>query len=736
MSVSHSIKVAAGLSPKAAAAKGLRHAGRLVAGLRRQAADTKRCTYSPRPDVGGGGLGRHLAPLAAEDLMAGAGAIAAFAGHALAHRFDILGSGWTTVAHGMTCRGFGGHAYAPPGGEADPIKRLNPGNRDRALDIRGLIGDGYTPIDWQLDVKSGFRWSEGRASGTLRYGHVPGADVKVPWELARLQHLPVLGLAFVLARAGADGFPWSDRYMTGFRDQALDFLAANPPGFGVNWIAPMEAAIRISNLLVALDLFHGAGAGFDAAFTTEVQAAALDHGRFIARHMDWHAEHRGNHYMADVCGLGFCAAYLPRSAETDAWLAFAVRELITETARQVLPDGGHFEASTAYHRLVAEMVIFATALVLGLPERRIAALAEYDFVAWKGRPPLAPAPVEQFSLPGGSGSSPFPPEHFERIARMAAFTAALTKPGGRVAQIGDNDSGRWFKPAPPCRHLTAAAARRTYANLQGYQGLDEDDAYWDEDVLDHGTLADATAGLFGDGPVSADGALVRALAGDRRAARPAAEQAMHRVELAGSPPTGGRVVVIDLADAAVLDGLEAVAFPDFGVYVWRSPRLFLAVRCGAFGRDGRGAHAHNDQLCIELAIDGTDWLADPGSYVYTADLDARNAYRSVAAHAAPRAGDAEPGRLDLGPFDLPDTANARCLRFDDRGFLGTHEGFAGPVAREITFQESRIVIRDTGGDARAGQVLTPNPTALRGILGGSVPFSPGYGKVLAEGQDQ
>jgi len=450
--------------------------------------------------------------------------------------------------------------------------------------------------------------------------------------------------------------------------------------------------------------------------------------------MDWHPEHRGNHYMADVCGLAFCAAYLPRSAETDAWLALGVRELIAETARQFLPDGGHFEASTAYHRLVAEMVAFTTALVLGLPEERLAALAEYDFAAWTGRPPLAPAPVEFLPIPGG-GSSPFPPDHFERIARMATFTAALTKPEGRVVQIGDTDSGRWFKPSPPCQRMVAAAARRRYANLAGYFELDDDAEYWDEETLDHSTLTDAVSALFGNASNSVDGTLVRALANNRQVAAPKEERPASRVELAGTSPAGGRGTVIELADEAILDGLEAVAFPDFGIYLWRGPRLFLAVRCGAFGRDGRGAHAHNDQLAIELAVDGTDWLADPGSYVYTADLDARNAYRSVAAHTTPRSGDAEPGRLDLGPFDLIDTTGAQCLRFDEQGFLGTHSGFGEPVTREITIQERRIIIRDIGGDARSGRVLTPNPSSLRGIVGGSVPFSPGYGKVLAEGQD-
>ena len=38
--------------------------------------------------------------------------------------------------------------------------------------------------------------------------------------------------------------------------------------------------------------------------------------------------------------------------------------------------------------------------------------------------------------------------------------------------------------------------------------------------------------------------------------------------------------------------------------------------CLAVGQDGNGGHAHNDQLSIELNVDGEDWIADPGTYLY------------------------------------------------------------------------------------------------------------------------
>jgi hypothetical protein len=94
----------------------------------------------------------------------------------------------------------------------------------------------------------------------------------------------------------------------------------------------------------------------------------------IVNHLEWNEKNRGNHYLSNIASLLFVAAYLPCTPETDAWLAFAVQELVNEVEYQFTPDGANFEASTSYHRLSTEMVIYATALLLGLPEAKQAVL--------------------------------------------------------------------------------------------------------------------------------------------------------------------------------------------------------------------------------------------------------------------------------------------------------------------------------------------------------------------------
>lgn len=594
-----------------------------------------RCTYPPP----GSSLRRHL------DGKVESGADPKRVGQWLAHEFDLLGSGPVRVAHGQTYAGFGSHRYGP-----GPVLSQDwraaipsgfwPGVRSRAAAILTLIDDPtYVPIDWQVDFKSGYRWSERVLCSSIPYGHLPGVDVKLPWELARLQHLPPMALAFA-----QDG---DVALVREFRHQVLDFLGSNPPGWGVNWACAMDVGIRAANMLLAWDLFRAAGATFDAPFEAELAAAALAHGRHIRANLEWNEHHRGNHYLADICGLAFCAAYLAEDAE--GWLDFCRAELETEVLRQFLPDGGNFEASTAYHRLSAEMALYTAALLGGLSESAMA-----------------------------------------RLSLVAGFSAAITKPSGEIVQIGDNDSGRFIILRP------------------------------EEAVLDHSSLLAVSEGLFGGGS-SPEARVVAALVGGKRFAQARASRSVPECPVVQSNGLHLRIVP---SDPTALDGLGRIAFPDFGLFIWKNARCFISVHCGPIGQNGNGGHAHNDQLAVEIEIDGVAWARDPGTCVYTPDLDARNRYRSVLAHFAPRRGVREPARF-ISPFRLEDSAKAAVLRFGP-DFVGVHHGFGSPVHRRVAVEDGAIVVEDWPGE---GEYEVRSPEDLAELWGLTLPFSPGYGLI-------
>ncbi|GAH50185.1 unnamed protein product, partial [marine sediment metagenome] len=51
----------------------------------------------------------------------------------------------------------------------------------------------YNPINWHLDFKSGYVWDRNTWYKKIKTGHLPGVDIKVPWELSRFHHLTTLG---------------------------------------------------------------------------------------------------------------------------------------------------------------------------------------------------------------------------------------------------------------------------------------------------------------------------------------------------------------------------------------------------------------------------------------------------------------------------------------------------------------------------------------------------------------
>ncbi len=163
-----------------------------------------------------------------------------------------------------------------------------------------LLGSGPVDlgpeIDWQRDFVHGRSWPLVHHT-RIRTSYGDGSDIKVPWELSRAQHLPILAAAHRLTGEA--------RYADEVGAQLRAWIAANPVEYGVNWACTMDVGIRAANWIAALALLG------PAPWTDEVAASLLLHGRFIRSHLETHIA-RGNHYLSDVVGLLVVAAAVPR----------------------------------------------------------------------------------------------------------------------------------------------------------------------------------------------------------------------------------------------------------------------------------------------------------------------------------------------------------------------------------------------------------------------------------------
>ncbi|MEM5683840.1 hypothetical protein AAHB64_10650 [Bacillus toyonensis] len=187
------------------------------------------------------------------------------------HYFDLLGSGWLNVKYNMKFQGLEEHRYTSKKIEVDEnsdwIKNLiNKENQNYSEYVRSHISSSYVPIDWRIDFKSGYTWDSKKHYSELNLNTGPGIDVKVPWELSRMQHLIQFVWAYTLASKGNKEFENPEVYEREFQDEILDFISANPPKFGVNWTCTMDVAIRAANWILVYDLLKVQGVEFNKEF--------------------------------------------------------------------------------------------------------------------------------------------------------------------------------------------------------------------------------------------------------------------------------------------------------------------------------------------------------------------------------------------------------------------------------------------------------------------------------------
>ena len=640
-----------------------------------------------------------------------------------AHTFDLLGSGWCKVYYGMVAHGVEGNVY--PTGDVVSADhegqwlsgKIPSANLPYAKKVWALIDRGYEPIPWQMDFKSGYTWSPKTWYTEVAYGHLPGVDVKVPWELSRMQHLPMFARAFRMVEKAE-----RDVYAREFRNEILDFIALNPPQFGVNWRCTMDVGIRVANWLVAYDLFKAFGASFDDAFERILASSVYDHGRHIIRNLEYSPDLRSNHYLSDIVGLLFAALHLPSTDETDAWIAFALQEMGSEMAHEFHEDGSNFEGSTSYHRLSTELMLYGALFAVQMDRSRRDRVKSYRCSLHHVQPSLRPLEKQDFDL---DRDEIFPAWFWERLAKALRFTSELLHEDGTIPQIGDNDSGRFLKLHPVYDIVSEKEAVAKYMNLSF--PVRENALYYDENILNHEHLAEAYRILCRHDDVSLNFETIVLQSLTKKI--PAISLTPHCMSAHDD------VCVQEFLDTlppAELDrqeyhfpkpkedifAIRCYPYAGMGLYIFKSSHLYMTVRCGEVGQNGNGGHAHNDQLSLTLRIDGEDIIVDPGTYLYTPLPERRNEFRATAAHFTIQKEGMEqnpwhPGRMGLFSM-VHETTFAKVLLLTLNAIVMEHSGFGEKVYRVVEILENEVRIQDFGRN-----ITKPVPHRF---------FSEGYGK--------
>lgn len=379
----------------------------------------------------------------------------------LSHKFDLLGSSSVKVSHKADYRGFADfdnklYKYDSKLEYNDKsdftAKNINEKNRDYAQEIISLLPSEYELIDWQRDFISGYRWSVLTPTHKLRYGDKPGSDVKVPWELGRMQHLTLFPIAHKLAKAGKISID-STQILNEYKHQVLDFIATNPRHFGIQWKCTMDVSIRMLSLATSLQLFEDDDVVFDDTFRNIVLNSIQSHIIHTAENLEWAGGMRGNHYLASICSLVITCIMMQSIRENLDYLSMAVSELFKEILHQFNRDGSNFEGSIPYHYFAFEMIAYALLSLNTLPARHLANLF---------------AQTNNKHLTVSNGKAKISKKIQDRLDNIITFSR-INIINNTTWNIGDNDSGKFLKLRPAYHY----SANENYDLSDNYAIYDE-----------------------------------------------------------------------------------------------------------------------------------------------------------------------------------------------------------------------------------------------------------------------
>ena len=618
----------------------------------------------------------------------------------LNHEFDLLGSGWIKVSYDVTPSGGLGHSY-PSYLNLDFDRKGNwlssiiPSSYlEKSKSLWKLVSLGYEPIDWGLDFKSGYRFSEKVWYKNQPIGKSLGVDIKVPWELMRMQHLLQLSI-FTLSNK-----EYKDRIILEFKNEVLDFLSANPIRFGADWTCTMDVGIRISNILLSFDILSRIDDKciLDEAFNEILASSVYEHGKFITENLEWNKNGVvGNHYLFDVLGLLFVSSYLNSTEEVNSWFVFAIQEIISCFKEQFNFDGSNFEASTSYHRLSGELIVFSTAFIYGiLKTSKRDAFFNFNPKAIKR---LKPLNEQEFDL---NSEEFFPSWYIERMGKLSKFSYDITKPNKNIAQIGDNDSGRFLKLTPVGDFLKVYDAKKLYENLKDYNYLKDNDIFFDENILNHESFIAALDGLFKNKLLdskeySLEESFIKVLSKNKILNNSFNDKYPIKKSSFNKDFKYFIKSKISFSDYNLknihLEKLKTYGYDDFGLYIIKSEEFFLSFMIGPVGQKGNGGHGHLDKLSFELNVHGVDLFLDGGTFLYTPIPELRDEFRSIKFHNVPYIEGENVGEFN-GSFSMKAYFKCSLLEFDNKKVKALLNYKNTEILREIEVFSDKIVIKD------------------------------------------
>jgi|GEM_PF-3721677 len=198
-------------------------------------------------------------------------------------------------------------------------------------------------IEWDKDYLNNSKWDKDIFIFDIKTSKK--RDVRIGWELNRLQFLPILALAYRITN--------DDKYYRKIKGLISSWKKNNPYPYGISWSSGLEIAIRSINLIWVLIILDE-----EREIGELVKSVLYRGGCFLDEITDLNLN-RNNHRIGEYSGL----LHIGLIFENDEWIEKGLSKFESEIEHQVYEEGVDHEGSLNYHKFVTEFLVLSKIIV-------------------------------------------------------------------------------------------------------------------------------------------------------------------------------------------------------------------------------------------------------------------------------------------------------------------------------------------------------------------------------------
>jgi hypothetical protein len=219
-------------------------------------------------------------------------------------------------------------------------------------------------------------------------------DVKIIWEINRLQFLPTMAVDFLKTK--------DTKILNRITSIIKEWDSKNPYDVGINWYSNLEVAIRSISLLLTYILLY------DHIKSKEIEELIFKHGYHVYKDINYTEKCIPNNHLIGETTALYILGNIFESPESKKWINKS-KVILIDYLEHLRDDGTYREASLSYHRFVLQIYLLVYLFAIKFQDNFI-------------ENPLT-----------------------NKLVKAYIFLKSIEKPDGSFPQFGDWDDGVYYK---------------------------------------------------------------------------------------------------------------------------------------------------------------------------------------------------------------------------------------------------------------------------------------------------